>query len=478
MAGRAGRRGIDTEGKCVIALDARDGVEDVVRVVDGSPEPIESQFKLGYGSVAMLIATGAPPEVLRRRVEASFGQYQNLKRMRAMEDEVKRLEAMANEARAFAAPCGDFERIGRYRRLRQEVEARRRASGRGRGERSAIEAEPGRLAIVKRRGGPSLALILGVHSMRGHRALVEALLPHGAVVRLKAGAIKQILWSTPPLTLPRDRGRDPRGLRHLSAQLSELDVHELLERERAQRPEAALGSVECHRCPWGSTPRCDQAWREVERVGERLAERRQALESLRGAYWHEFLRVVEVLEQFGAVREGRLEAQGRLIAGLRHDNELLVAEVISRGLLADVTLPEAAALCSTLSEEARSGEPALARAFLRARPKLRRRLDQIAAVAETVAEAQRHRRLGMPVSVHPGFMPAVYRWASGEADWQAIVQDAFGGHEGDLVRAMRRLIDVLRQLGENAEVPPVTGRLLLQAARMIDRDIVLESALI
>jgi superfamily II RNA helicase len=140
MAGRAGRRGIDTEGKCVIALDARDGVEDVVRVVDGSPEPIESQFKLGYGSVAMLIATGAPPEVLRRRVEASFGQYQNLKRMRAMEDEVKRLEAMANEARAFAAPCGDFERIGRYRRLRQEVEARRRASGRGRGERSAIEA--------------------------------------------------------------------------------------------------------------------------------------------------------------------------------------------------------------------------------------------------------------------------------------------------------------------------------------------------
>src|SRR5262249_22914925 len=58
MAGRAGRRGIDAEGKCVIALDARDGLEDVIRVVDGSPEPIESQFKLGYGSVALLLATG------------------------------------------------------------------------------------------------------------------------------------------------------------------------------------------------------------------------------------------------------------------------------------------------------------------------------------------------------------------------------------------------------------------------------------
>src|SRR5262249_57209039 len=50
MAGRAGRRGIDAEGQCVVALDARDGLEDVVRALDGSPEPIESQFKLGYGS--------------------------------------------------------------------------------------------------------------------------------------------------------------------------------------------------------------------------------------------------------------------------------------------------------------------------------------------------------------------------------------------------------------------------------------------
>jgi superfamily II RNA helicase len=479
MAGRAGRRGIDTEGKCVIALDARDGVEDVVRVVDGSPEPIESQFKLGYGSVALLIATGAPPEVLRRRVEASFGQYQNLKRMHEMEAEVQRLESKAAEARGFAAPCGDFSRIGRYRKVREEVEARRRASGRGgRGERSPIEAEPGRLVVVKRRGAPSLAAILGVHSIRGHRALVDALLPHGAVIRLKAGAIKQILWSTPPLVVPRDRGRDPRGLHHLAAQLSELDPRELLERERAQRPEAALGNVECHRCPWGSTARCDQAWREVDRLGERLAQRRQALESLRGAYWHEFLRVVEVLEQFGAVRAGRLEAKGRLIAGLRHDNELLVAEVITRGVLTDLTLPETAAVCSALSEESRSGEPGVARVFLKTRPKLRRKLEQIAAAAESVGEAQRHRGLGMPLSVHPGFMPSVYRWASGDDDWAGIVQGAFGGHEGDLIRAMRRLIDLLRQLGENAEVPSPTARLLLQAARTIDRGIVFESALI
>jgi superfamily II RNA helicase len=481
MAGRAGRRGIDPEGQCVIALDARDGLEDLLRVVDGDPEPIESQFKLGYGSVALLLGTGAPPDMLRKRIESSFGQYQNLKRIREMEAEVRALEDALERARAYEAPCGDFARIGRYRRARQEVQARRQATGRGgrRGERSPVEAEPGRLALVRRKGAPSLAMILGVHSIRGHRTLFDALLPHGAVVRLKSGLIKRIFWATPPLHVPRDLRRgEPRGLRHLTEQLERLNVAELLAREREQGPEAVLSAIECHRCPWGATTRCEHASRDLERLEERTTQRRSALDAFKNAYWQEFLRVVEVLEQYRAVRDGRLEPKGALIAALRHDNELLLAETVARGLFEDLTVAEAAALCSALLEESRSGEPQLARVFLKKRPKLKRRLDQLLQVADGVWQAQRARHLGMPVTVHPGFMPAVFRWASGEDDWSSIVAESFGGHEGDLVRAMRRLIDLLRQLAEGPEVPPETARLLAQAARLIDRGIVLESALI
>ena len=116
MAGRAGRRGIDPEGKCVIALDVRDGVEDIRRVVDGAPEPVVSQFKLGYGSVALLLGSGSDMAAIRRTVESSFGQYQNLKRIRGLEAEVASLETAVADARTFRAPCGDFDRIGRYRR--------------------------------------------------------------------------------------------------------------------------------------------------------------------------------------------------------------------------------------------------------------------------------------------------------------------------------------------------------------------------
>src|SRR5213593_1093510 len=395
MAGRAGRRGIDPEGTCVVALDARDGLEDMLRVVDGSPEPIESQFKLGYGSVALLLSTGASPEQLRRRIESSFGQYQNLKRIRDVEADVRALEAQLEELRRYPAPCGDFQRIGRYRRARHEVEARRHALGRGgsrRGERTVAEAEPGRLVLVRRGGSATLAMVLGIHAIRGHRVLIDALLPHGVTVRVKSGVIKRVFWATPPLHVPGDRGRDGRGapdhrdrrgdwrdrqdgrgqgadgrdrrspdgrgLRHLAAELERMSVAELIDHERAQGPEAALSSIECHRCPWGATARCDREWRELETVTERLGVRRRQLEALRGAYWQEFLRVVEVLEQFGAVRERQLEGKGRLIAGLRHDNELLVAEGVAHGVFNDVSAPEAAAICSALIEEARSGDPA------------------------------------------------------------------------------------------------------------------------
>jgi superfamily II RNA helicase len=478
MAGRAGRRGIDAEGQCVIALDARDGLEDVIRVVEGAPEPIESQFKLGYGSVALLIATGAEPEALRRRVERSFGQYQNLKNIRQLESEVESLERALAKAREYEAPCGDFDRIGRYRHAHAEVEARRHAGGRGGRQRGVLEAEPGRLVLVRRRGGPTLALVLGVHTMRGHRAIVDALVPNGAVVRLKSGVIKRVFWATTPWHLPRDRAHDPRRLRHLAEELERTSVAELVERERALGPEAKLGQIECHRCPWKATTTCEAAWRDVERLSERLHHRREALEAHRGAYWQEFLRVVEVLEQFGCVEDRTLTAKGRLVAGLRHDNEMLVAEAMSRGLFADLALAEAAAVLSGLVEEARSGEPGLARAFLKKRPKLRRKLELLMTVADAVDHAQRGRHLGMPVSVHAGFMPAVFRWASGEDDWTAIVEESFGGHEGDLIRAMRRLLDLLRQLSDSPEVEATTARLLEHAARVIDRGIVLESALI
>jgi superfamily II RNA helicase len=498
MAGRAGRRGIDAEGQCVIALDARDSLGDVLAVVDGPPEPITSQFRLGYGSVALLVETVREEAAIRRIVESSFGRYQSLREIRRLEQEVAESEAALGDAEGYQAPCGDFGRIGHYRELRAEVEARRRAQGARRRparSRALEEVEPGRLVLLRQRGGNGVGLVLGTHAVRGGRMLLDTLLPHGSVIRSKAGNVKRVFWATPPLLVPpairdlaahhRGWGRDfretlARDGGPLLSRLRDLDPGELLarERERGGGPEEALERSPCHACPWGATARCDAAWKGIEKHRTRLDQSRGALEALRDASWQEYRRVIEVLDVFDAVQQGALRPKGRMVAALRHDHELVVAEVVSRGLLADATPAEVAALASCLCEEARSGEESPSRHLLRERPKLRRRVRQMEEAAEAIVAVQRRVGLSRPARVQTGFMAAIYRWASGDEDWARVVAESFGGHEGDLIRACRRLIDLLRQLAEAPEVPRGVGAAAAAAASSLDRGIVLDSALI
>jgi superfamily II RNA helicase len=495
MAGRAGRRGIDPEGKCVLALDARDSLADGLAVVDGPPEPIESQFRLGYGSVALLVETVRDEAAIRRIVESSFGQFQNLRQMRRLEAQVGETGQALTEAQRYQAPCGDFDRIGRYRALRAEVDARRRALGQraspGR-SRLVEEVEPGRVVLLRQKGGSGLGVVLGTHRLRS-RVLFDTLLPHGSVVRTKAGNVKRVFWATPPLLLPpairslaaqhRGWGRDfrealARDGAPVLARLRDLEVAHLLERERGTAPEDAIERIECHACPWEARPQCDAAWRAIEKLGGRHAQHQAALEALRGALWQEFLRMMEVLDAFDAVQKGELRPKGRLVAALRHDHELLVAEAVHRGVFDDAGPAEVAALASCLTEEARSGEDWPSRVLLKQRPRLRRRVRQMEEAAAAIVAVQRRVDLYRPALVQTGFLAAVYRWASGEEDWPRVVVEAFGGHEGDLIRAMRRLIDLLRQLGEAPEVPDGVASAARAAARSLDRGIVLESALI
>jgi len=341
--------------------------------------------------VALLLSTGASSEALRRRIESSFGQYQNLKRIRETEADLHALEASLEKLRGYAAPCGDFQRIGRYRRARQEVEARRQALGRGRrGERTVAEAEPGRLILVRRSGAPTLAMVLGVHSIRGHRVLVDALLPHGVTVRVKSGVIKRIFWATPPLARcrPRPHARQsastgpggararPRGARARpraagfatwppSSSVCRSPSWSTTSAPRG--PRRPLAAIECHRCPWGATARCDREWRSSRPLPNGSAYGGGSWSICVTPTGRSSCGVVEVLEQFGAVRERKLESKDGSSPASATTTKLLVAEIVAHGAFNDVSGPEAAAICSALLEEARSGDPGTARVFLRKR---------------------------------------------------------------------------------------------------------------
>jgi ATP-dependent RNA helicase HelY len=401
MGGRAGRRGIDLEGKCVIALDTPEGAEEARALLARPPEPIESRFRVGYSSAALLLLTYKDPPLIRNVIESSFGQFQNRRRIAELEGRRAELARRLAEAEGIVSPCCELATLLRYRAKRALLERERRQL-------------PG----------------FSGASRRQRKAQAAA-------------------WS--------------------------LESHSEI-RARVQALEAELAALPCHRCPHRG--RFEGQLKRSRKLMEAMEGQRRVQEELEGSYWEQFLRVVEVLGHFGYVKEGILSAEGRLIGGLRHDNELLVARAVFSGAFDGLRPSEAAALLSCLTEEPRERARDAAKLFLRGQGHLRRRFQALEHLASEVERVQDRCKVSLPLSLHDALMAATARWAAGEEDWVGLVDSCYGGHEGDLIRAFRRLIDLGRQLVDSPDLPESLRPALEMAVAGLDRGIVLESALI
>ncbi|WIA36589.1 hypothetical protein OEZ86_007879 [Tetradesmus obliquus] len=74
MAGRAGRRGFDTLGHCVLVQGRFEGAEAAHGIITGGPEPLQSQFTTSYSLVLNLLSVYSLDEA-RDFLSKSFGTY-------------------------------------------------------------------------------------------------------------------------------------------------------------------------------------------------------------------------------------------------------------------------------------------------------------------------------------------------------------------------------------------------------------------
>ena len=74
MAGRAGRRGYDTAGACIVVQSQREGAPEAAALATGAPERLSSRFSTTYGMAANLLRTRSIDEALTV-VSASFANY-------------------------------------------------------------------------------------------------------------------------------------------------------------------------------------------------------------------------------------------------------------------------------------------------------------------------------------------------------------------------------------------------------------------
>lgn len=171
-----------------------------------------------------------------------------------------------------------------------------------------------------------------------------------------------------------------------------------------------------------------------------------------------------------------IEIKGRVACELTSADELLLTEMIFDGVFIDLDVPQTVALLSCLVCDERSNEvPKLSEDLSGALKKMQDIARQIAKVSkECKMDVDEDKYIDQ---FKPFLMDVVHEWSKG-ATFAAIcaMTDIF---EGGIIRCMRRLEELLRQMSLAAKV---IGNKELeekfnQGVKMIKRDIVFAASL-
>ena len=479
LTGRAGRRGIDVEGHAVVLWHPDIDPAEVAGLASTRTFPLRSSFAPTYNMTINLVNQMGPTQA-HKLLESSFAQYQADRSVvglvRAVERGERVLDEIANELGGHDASILD------YVRLRLQISERERAQSRASRLQRRKAANDALAAL--RRGD----IITVTHGRRGGLAVVlepdrDSDDPRPLVLTENrwAGRISSADYSGASETLgsmplpKRVEHRNPRVRRDLASALRSaaagLDVPSAKgkrsgpPKERDVDPELTGLREQLRRHPAHDLPdreanaRLAERYLRIERDNEQI---RQKIAAATNSLARTFDRIVVLLTERGFIDsedgDPRVTDDGRLLARIYSESDLLVAECLRSGTWEGLEAAELAAVVSSVLYESRGDAPGAPDGTDVPTGKLRRALNQTRRLwTELRADEQRQRITG---SREPegGFVPAIYRWATtGDLTTALAASDASGTgtplSAGDFVRWCRQVLDLLDQVRNAAPTP-------------------------
>jgi ATP-dependent RNA helicase HelY len=487
LTGRAGRRGIDVEGHAVVLWQPGMDPTAVGGLAGTRTYPLNSSFRPSY-NMAVNLTGWAGRARAAALLESSFAQFQADRGVIGLTRQVRRNEdAMAGLEKQMTCELGDFAEYARLRRQLSEREgehSRSRATARRtEAARSLAGLRPGDIIRVPggRRAGISVVLMPGGGGHRFERADASG---HGPLVLTSGQQVKRLSVADFPVPAEViDRIRIPGGFSPRSPQhrkdLAATMRNKLAGRDLGAPPRVSdwdssgdgpqeiaelrrrLRRHPCHGCPEREAharyaERYLRLSRETEALRARVAGRSHVIARTFG-------RVCTVLDNLGYLAGDEVTSDGKRLAGLYSELDLLAAECLRGGLWDGLSHAELAACVSTLTFESRQGDdmspPRLPKGrvpdVLTSMGRTWARLDQL----------EQDNGLSFLRQPDPGFAWAAYRWANG-ARLETVLAESGDLTPGDFVRAAKQLIDLLDQIaGSGSEELAKTARTAIDSLR-------------
>lgn len=497
MSGRAGRRGKDDRGICIVMVDEQMEMNVLKDMVLGKPAPLVSTFRLSYYSILNLMSRAEGQINAEHVIRNSFHQFQYEKALPGIGEKVSKLEQEA----AILDASGENE-VAEYHKLILEISQleKKLMIEITRPERVLYYLDPGRLIKVREGGtdwgwGVVVNVVKrpsagsGTLPSRGGGYIVDTLLHcspgssengsrprpcpprpgekgemHVVPVQLALiSALSKIRISIPPDLRPLEarqnillavqglETRFPEGLPKLNPvtdmKIEDPEIVELV--KQIEELEKKLFSHPCHK-----QSQDEHQITSFKRKAEVNNEIQQLKSKMRDSQLQKFRDELKnrsrVLKKLGHINaDGVVQLKGRAACLIDTGDELLVTELMFNGTFNDLDHHQVAALASCFIPVDKSSEQSQLRTEL-AKP-----LQQLQESARKIAEIQRECKLEVNIeeyvesTVRPFMMDVIYCWSKG-ATFAEVIQmtDIF---EGSIIRSARRLDEFLNQLSSAAK---------------------------
>ncbi len=441
LTGRAGRRGIDTEGTAVVLYSPYVPFDRATGIAGTGANTLTSSFAPTYNMTVNLIARYDEARATAL-LAASFANFATQGRR---ENLTENLEDRRRDIETFtkAAECDRGDIWAFY-------------DGGARSKPATFDRkvlQPGVVLAF----GDSL-FVLANRSWGGGHPKLEFVDPGGNKSTIRSTDLPRSTmvlgaFSLPtPIRISDMQYRDE--VAHMLERFIPDDAARPLFTANDDNPVASCPDVDVH-IAW--VDRARRAQRDLERLERRL-ERTEQDDVLDA-----FDRIRAVLTDLGYVKGWRTTARGESLRRLYNERDLLLSEALRLGLFDGLDAPEFAAAATVFTYETRGGDlPPIPFA-----PFADTFLDKLEEIRKQIGSVEAKHGLDEQQLVDPGFIDVIHGWASGHD-----LADLFDDDDiraGDFVRSSRQLLDLIRQIRDSY---PTYRSVASEALAAIDRGIV------
>jgi len=501
IAGRAGRRGKDPVGHVVTLQSPFEGAPEAVYLATSSPEPLMSRFTPSYGMVLNLLQKHSLNEV-KELLAKSFAEYLAQKKLAPEQQAIAEITTQMAKLDVELAMISqsDFtsyqkikERLQEESRLldtlKQQAEATRKKAIKP----LVPQLSPGRIVGLKgkhiRLSSPLAAVVVTKVPGSGQAENIVCLSMNNHWYVAANTDISEI-----------NEGEMP--LQELeSVLLPHLDKPRLGRLQAGGETSAIAAKNICnYLIPQDSAPEVVEQQQKMDQIQEKLdahplnqhknlnqlLKKQQKRDFLRkklhksqskyqkhklnqSYYWEDFLNLIKVLQEFSALEEYTPTDLGQAAATIRGDNELWLAIAFRSGELDNLEPHHLAAAVSALVTETPRGDiwceyvPASevleALGIQRRQPEEEDNTSSLRELRPHLFQVQHRYGVGCPIWREYELVGLSENWALG-VEWNELCENT-NLAEGDIVRMLRRTIDVLLQIPQI----PHTSSVLMNNAR-------------